>query len=183
MPRCGFSAEMASPEPSINVSVVDVYELAADIGKECEVSIEKFGSEAVSSLLPKVINALELLEALAARSDRDERTRRELAAQVTRLENDKVERAEHRQRFEKVRIRGRCYDMLAQMHCAVHLVFVKVILYVAYTNRSILIFVCVYVPDTIRNCCLVVNDTSLFPIPRSIYKKFRLTHVSCGKIK
>lgn len=36
-------------------SVVDVYDLASDIGKECEKIIDIFGADAVTSLMPKVM--------------------------------------------------------------------------------------------------------------------------------
>lgn len=84
------------------ITVVDVYDLASDIGKECELIIDKHGAEAVTSLLPKVIGALEMLEALAARSERDSSALQDLSDKVSQLENDKLEKAEYRQRFEKV---------------------------------------------------------------------------------
>ncbi|GBP13997.1 RILP-like protein homolog [Eumeta japonica] len=83
------------------VTVVDVYDLASDIGKECEIIIEKYGADAVTSLLPKVINALELLENLAVRNEKENQALQELTAKISQLENDKVEKAEYRQRFEK----------------------------------------------------------------------------------
>lgn len=86
------------------ITVVDVYDLASDIGKECEIIIDKFGADAVTSLLPKVINALEQLENLAMRNEKENLALQELTAKISQLENDKVEKAEYRQRFEKVRI-------------------------------------------------------------------------------
>lgn len=86
-----------------DVSVVDVYDIASDIGKECEKIIDQFGADAVNSLMPKVINALELLENLAMRNERENITLQELKSRIALLENDKIEKAEYRQRFEKVR--------------------------------------------------------------------------------
>lgn len=94
-----FSAKMADYEEE--VTVVDVYDLASDIGKECEIIIEKFGADAVTALLPKVINALELLESLAVRNEKENQALQELTTKISQLENDKVEKAEYRQRFEK----------------------------------------------------------------------------------
>jgi uncharacterized protein (UPF0305 family) len=85
-----------------SVSVVDVYDLASDIGKECEKIIDIYGSESVSSLIPKCIRALELLEALASRNERETSVVQELNDRITQLENEKVEKAETRKRFEKV---------------------------------------------------------------------------------
>ncbi|XP_077287762.1 rab interacting lysosomal protein like [Arctopsyche grandis] len=96
-----FPRRSCSKMATDEVTVVDVYDLASDIGKECELIIEKHGPEAVTALLPKVIGALELLEALAARSERDSSALQDLADKVAHLENDKLEKAEYRQRFEK----------------------------------------------------------------------------------
>lgn len=105
--RRRFSAKM--PDFDDEVTVVDVYDLASDIGKECEIIIEKYGPEAVTALLPKVINALELLENLAVRNEKENQALHELTAKISQLENDKIEKAEYRQRFEKVSGRGHCY--------------------------------------------------------------------------
>lgn len=85
------------------VSVVDVYDIASEIGKEFEKIIDAHGTEAVTSLVPKVINALEHLEGLATKNERENTTVQELKSRIAQLENDKVEKAEDRQRFEKVR--------------------------------------------------------------------------------
>lgn len=87
--------------PSSDVSVVDVYDIASEIGKECERMIDKFGAEAVTGLMPKVISALELLENLATRNEREVTTVQELTSRISQLENDKIGKAEDRQRFEK----------------------------------------------------------------------------------
>ncbi|XP_035448465.1 RILP-like protein homolog isoform X1 [Spodoptera frugiperda] len=97
--RRRFSAKM--PDFDDEVTVVDVYDLASDIGKECEIIIEKYGPDAVTALLPKVINALELLENLAVRNEKENQALQELTAKISQLENDKIEKAEYRQRFEK----------------------------------------------------------------------------------
>lgn len=83
------------------VSVVDVYDIASEIGKEFEKIIDAYGTEAVTSLMPKVINALENLEGLATKNERENTTVQELKARIAQLESDKVEKAEDRQRFEK----------------------------------------------------------------------------------
>lgn len=89
-------------EYEADVSVVDVYDIASDIGKECEKLIDVFGADSVTSLMPKVINALELLERLASKNERENTTVQELRSKISQLENDKIEKAEDRQRFEKV---------------------------------------------------------------------------------
>lgn len=84
------------------ITVVDVYDIASDIGKECEKIIDQFGADAVTALMPKVINALELLENLATRNERENTQLHELKSKISQLENDKLEKAEYRQKFEKV---------------------------------------------------------------------------------
>ncbi|KAJ8967013.1 hypothetical protein NQ314_003130 [Rhamnusium bicolor] len=65
------------------VTVVDVYDIASDIGKECEK------------------NHRSLLENLATRNERENTQLHELQAKISQLENDKLEKAEYRQKFEK----------------------------------------------------------------------------------
>lgn len=84
------------------VTVVDVYDIASDIGKECEKIIDHYGADAVTALMPKVINALELLENLATKNERENTQLLELKSKISQLENDKIEKAEYRQKFEKV---------------------------------------------------------------------------------
>lgn len=47
---------MSSPSssPSRHITVVDVYDLAAAIGKDFERLIDQFGAESVRTLMPKV---------------------------------------------------------------------------------------------------------------------------------
>ncbi|XP_068984477.1 rab interacting lysosomal protein like isoform X3 [Bombus vancouverensis nearcticus] len=84
-----------------DISVVDVYDIASEIGKECEKLIDSYGVDSVTNLMPKVIHALELLENLATKNERENTTVQELQAKISQLESDKIEKAEDRQRFEK----------------------------------------------------------------------------------
>ncbi|CAG9767797.1 unnamed protein product [Ceutorhynchus assimilis] len=105
MPRIKYTSTIDRMEDisdlSGEVTVVDVYDIASDIGKECEKIIDRYGADAVTSLMPKVINALELLENLATRNERENTLLNELQLKVSQLENDKLEKAEYRQKFEK----------------------------------------------------------------------------------
>lgn len=49
----------------------------------------------------KVINALELLENLATKNERENNQLLELRSKIAQLENDKIEKAEYRQKFER----------------------------------------------------------------------------------
>lgn len=84
------------------VSVVDVYDLATAIGSECEKIIDLYGAKSVESLIPKCINALELLEGLAVRNERETSLIQELNDRIAKLESEKAERAETKKKFEKV---------------------------------------------------------------------------------
>lgn len=114
-----------SESPSRQMTVVDVYDLASVIGKDFERLIDQFGADSVTHLMPKVnpsklcfncffseftnvrnyfkvISALELLEAFATRNERENEEIVGLKSTVTRLEAEKVEKKEGRQKFEKV---------------------------------------------------------------------------------
>ncbi|XP_055911831.1 RILP-like protein homolog [Eupeodes corollae] len=84
-----------------DIGVVDVYDLASDIGKEYEKIIDQFGPEAVTGLMPKIINTLELLEALATKNERENAAIQELTDKISQLESEKNEKAEFRKRFDK----------------------------------------------------------------------------------
>ncbi|XP_072760870.1 RILP-like protein homolog isoform X1 [Anoplolepis gracilipes] len=104
MPFCLRSNAVCKMEEysvASDVSVVDVYDIASEIGKECEKLIDVFGAQSVTNLMPKVINALELLENLAIKNERENTTVQELSAKISQLESDKIGKAEDRQRFEK----------------------------------------------------------------------------------
>ncbi|XP_004536387.1 RILP-like protein homolog [Ceratitis capitata] len=84
-----------------DIAVYDVYGLATDIGRECERVIDRFGIDAVSTVLPKVINTLELLEIFVDKNEKENVTIKELREKITQLENEKSEKAEHRRRYER----------------------------------------------------------------------------------
>ncbi|XP_061197201.1 RILP-like protein 1 isoform X2 [Saccostrea echinata] len=84
-----------------SVTVVDVYDQAAGIGKEFEKLIESYGVDAVTDLMPKVIKALEQLESLAGRYEKESSEISELRYTIDKLENEKRERAQERHRYEE----------------------------------------------------------------------------------
>jgi RILP-like protein 1 len=96
------SNDMALTNSIEDVCVVDVYDLATDIGKECEKIIESHGTAAMAGLIPKMINALEVLEGLAHRNEIENSLIQELNERISQLENEKLVKSEYRQRFEKV---------------------------------------------------------------------------------
>lgn len=103
MPHIFFNTNMSEVVlNSVPVSVVDVYDLASDIGSECEKIIDLYGINSVESLIPKCILVLELLESLAAEKERETSLITTLNERIVKLENEKVERAETKKKFEKV---------------------------------------------------------------------------------
>ena len=106
--------EMATPTET--VSVVDVYDIAALIGKEFELIIDNYGPEAVTELMPKVITVLEHLENLAARNQKENAEIGELRYAVEKLQAEKVAKAEQRERYEQVtnQIFGKSCSTLAK---------------------------------------------------------------------
>lgn len=93
--------EVMAEEADDAISVVDVYDQAASIGKEFERMIETFGVEAVTDLMPKVIKALENLESLAARYERENTEITELRTTIQKLESEKNEKAQERMKYEE----------------------------------------------------------------------------------
>lgn len=87
-----------------DVTVTDVYDQAAGIGKEFEKLIENYGVDAVTDLMPKVIRALEQLEALASKYEKESGEINELRYAVEKLETEKTERNQERVRFEEVKM-------------------------------------------------------------------------------
>ena len=89
-------------QQSAALSVVDVYDLAACIGKEFESIIDRHGPEAVTDLMPKVITCLEHLEFFSNKNAKENTEISELKTTVEKLEQEKSAKAEERAKFEKV---------------------------------------------------------------------------------
>ncbi|OWF36909.1 RILP-like protein-like [Mizuhopecten yessoensis] len=95
--------DIMADETIDNISVVDVYDQAAGIGKEFEKLIEGYGVEAVTDLMPKVIKSLEQLETLAARYEKETNEISDLKFLIEKLEVEKNEKQQERLRYEEVR--------------------------------------------------------------------------------
>ncbi|VDP94363.1 unnamed protein product [Echinostoma caproni] len=85
------------------ITVLDVYDIAASIGKEFEAIIDRYGPDSVATLMPKVISVLEELEDFAQRFDSEGRELVALQLAVQRLELEKLDRVQDQSRSEKVR--------------------------------------------------------------------------------
>uniref|UniRef100_A0A1I7UHX2 RILP-like protein 1 n=1 Tax=Caenorhabditis tropicalis TaxID=1561998 RepID=A0A1I7UHX2_9PELO len=96
------AARASSPQsPSKHITVVDVYDLAASIGNDFEKLIDNYGNECVRGIMPKVISALETLEAMAAGNDRENEEIMRLSKAVERLEQEKHQRNQQHLKFEE----------------------------------------------------------------------------------
>ncbi|KAM3184298.1 hypothetical protein ACTXT7_008628 [Hymenolepis weldensis] len=87
------------------VSVSEVYEMAAAIGKDFETLIDRHGGDIVCGLMPKVIHILEELEEQSAKRDSQLAEVAALQAAVERLEADKIARVQQRLKDEEKRLR------------------------------------------------------------------------------
>ncbi|KAJ1372909.1 hypothetical protein KIN20_035220 [Parelaphostrongylus tenuis] len=93
---------VSSPQsPSRHITVVDVYDLAASIGKDFEKIIELHGNDCVRTIMPKVISALETLESLANNNERENEEILTLQKTVERLEHEKQARHLQTAKFEE----------------------------------------------------------------------------------
>ncbi|CAF1348201.1 unnamed protein product, partial [Adineta steineri] len=84
-----------------NLTVLDVYDEAALIGKDFERIIEAYGTETIRDLVPKVIRILELLELQAAKNEKETDRLMEMKTRIERLEAEKNETRELRDKFDQ----------------------------------------------------------------------------------
>nr|XP_046230463.1 RILP-like protein 1 isoform X4 [Scatophagus argus] len=103
-----------------DLTVMDVYDIAAVVGQEFERIIDQYGCEALSRLMPKVVRVLEILEVMVSRSNISPETE-ELRLELDRLRLERIDRLEkekkHRKELELVEDvwRGEAQDLLTQI--------------------------------------------------------------------
>lgn len=102
------------------LTVMDVYDIAAVVGQEFERIIDQYGCEALSRLMPKVVRVLEILEVMVSRSSISPETE-ELRLELDKLRLERLDRLEkekkHRKELELVEDvwRGEAQDLLSQI--------------------------------------------------------------------
>ncbi|XP_061763830.1 RILP-like protein 1 isoform X6 [Nerophis ophidion] len=102
------------------LTVMDVYDIAAAVGQEFERIIDQYGCEALSRLMPKVVRVLEILEVMVSRHSIGPETD-QLRLELDKLRLERTERAEkekkHRKEMELVEDvwRGEAQDLLSQI--------------------------------------------------------------------
>ncbi|XP_068562544.1 RILP-like protein 1 isoform X4 [Cebidichthys violaceus] len=103
-----------------DLTVMDVYDIAAVVGQEFERIIDRYGCEALSRLMPKVVRVLEILEVMVSRNCISPETE-ELRLELDKLRLERMERLEkekkHRKELELVEDvwRGEAQDLLTQI--------------------------------------------------------------------
>ncbi|XP_016132678.1 RILP-like protein 1 [Sinocyclocheilus grahami] len=103
-----------------DLTVMDVYDIAAVVGQEFERIIDQYGCEALSRLMPKVVRVLEILEVLVSRNSISPETE-ELRLELDRLRLERMDRMEkerkHKKELELVEDvwRGEAQDLLSQI--------------------------------------------------------------------
>jgi len=93
------SKEKSGDQKSLNL--VDVYDIAADIGKEFEELIDQHGAEQVTQLMQKVISALEQLEVLVQRNDSEQLLIEDLRRTIEHLEHEDNKKNDERHKYAK----------------------------------------------------------------------------------
>ncbi|XP_064209374.1 RILP-like protein 1 isoform X2 [Anguilla rostrata] len=102
------------------LTVMDVYDIAAVVGQEFERIIDQYGCEALARLMPKVVRVLEILEVLVSRNNISPETE-ELRLELDRLRVERMDRLEkekkHQKELELVEDvwRGEAQDLLSQI--------------------------------------------------------------------
>jgi len=96
--RRGEAKEKAADR---SLNLVDVYDIAADIGKEFEELIDLHGPDQVTQLMQKVIAALEQLEVLVQRNDGELLLIEELRRTIEHLEHEDTKKSEERVRYAR----------------------------------------------------------------------------------
>ncbi|XP_015221636.2 RILP-like protein 1 isoform X3 [Lepisosteus oculatus] len=102
------------------LTVMDVYDIAAVVGQEFERIIDQYGCEALARLMPKVVRVLEILEVLVSRNSISPETE-ELRLELDRLRLERMDRLEkekkHQKELELVEDvwRGEAQDLLSQI--------------------------------------------------------------------
>ncbi|XP_078106910.1 RILP-like protein 1 isoform X3 [Sander vitreus] len=114
------SVMSALDRPVAELTVMDVYDIAAVLGQEFERVIDRFGCESLVGVVPKVVRVLELLEALVSSGPTGQEAE-ELRRELDRLRQERSERYEqerkHQKELELVEDvwRGEVQDLLSQI--------------------------------------------------------------------
>ncbi|CAG0913344.1 unnamed protein product [Notodromas monacha] len=84
-----------------SLTVVEVYDMATDVGKEFERIIDQHGPAVVQGVMPKVIAILERMESVAMRNEAEFQRIQDYESRIHQLESDRNEKAECRVKYER----------------------------------------------------------------------------------
>lgn len=84
-----------------DLTVMDVYDIAAVVGQEFERIIDQYGCEALSRLMPKVVRVLEILEVMVSRNSISPETE-ELRLELDKLRLERMDRLEKEKKHRMV---------------------------------------------------------------------------------
>jgi len=101
METCVMSA---LDRPAAQLTVMDVYDIAAGLGQEFERVIERFGCESLVGVVPKVVRVLELLEALVSSGAAGQEAE-ELRRELDTLRQERSNRFAQEKKHQKVCVR------------------------------------------------------------------------------
>eukprot|EP00061_Rhincodon_typus_P013382 g39722.t1 len=93
-------AVSALDKAATELSVMDVYDIAAVVGQEFERVIDVFGCEAIAKLMPKVVRVLEMLEVLVSRNHMNPEID-ELRLELDRLRLERMDRIEKERKHQQ----------------------------------------------------------------------------------
>ncbi|XP_038655837.1 RILP-like protein 1 isoform X2 [Scyliorhinus canicula] len=114
------TAVPALDKAASELSVTDVYDIAAVVGQEFERIIDVFGCDAIAKLMPKVVRLLELLEVLVSRNQLDPEME-ELRLELDRLRLERMDRIDRERKHQQELVlvedvwRGEAQDLLTQI--------------------------------------------------------------------
>lgn len=91
----------ALDKPAAELTVMDVYDIAAVLGQEFERVIDRFGCECLVGVVPRVVRVLELLEALVGRGSVAQEAD-ELRRELERLNQERSDRYEQEKKHQMV---------------------------------------------------------------------------------
>lgn len=119
------------------LTVMDVYDIAAALGQEFERIIDRFGCESVVGVLPKVVRVLELLETLVSRGAAGQEAE-ELRGELDRLRQERSDRYKQERKHQKVPVTLSVYLSVCLPVCL-----------------PVCLFICLFVSSVTVSTCLV----------------------------
>nr|XP_057926099.1 RILP-like protein 1 [Doryrhamphus excisus] len=111
----------ALDRPAKELTVLDVYDIAAVLAQEFERTIDRFGCESLVGVVPKVVRVLELLEKLVSHGAAGQQADDELQRELLRLRQERSDRhaheRKHHQELEQVEDvwRAEVQELLSQV--------------------------------------------------------------------